>query len=178
MKLFEKIKRAAETWEKSMHKTGGGRKSRREGERQEDGEQGKGGLEYLELDCGNLDKVFMDVYLSASPAGSSHFPLGNSLSADQKFLMRSRKAGGQLSDKELAFPEKCSFSSASVYMWCLNLKQNFFCLRTEHHYSDNLPGIPKCPERIYRGWHQSLVKIQRSCKCQSISVRLHTVTET
>lgn len=45
------------------------------------------------LACGNSDVVFMDVYLSASPRGSSHFPLGNSWSAGKMFLAGSRKSG-------------------------------------------------------------------------------------
>lgn len=50
--------------------------------------------------CGNSDRVFMDVYLSASPTGSSHFPFGNSWSAGKKLFMGSGKAGGQLSDRD------------------------------------------------------------------------------
>lgn len=52
------------------------------GERQDDIEQREGGIECSALACGNSDAVFMDVYLSASPTGSSNFPLGNSWSAD------------------------------------------------------------------------------------------------
>lgn len=63
------------------------------GERQDDGEQREGGTEYSGLACGNSDVVFMDVYLSASPRGSSHFPLGNSWSAGKMFLTGSRKSG-------------------------------------------------------------------------------------
>lgn len=48
------------------------------------------------LTCGN--PVFMDVYLSASPKGSSYFPFGNSWSLDKKSLTESGKAGGQISD--------------------------------------------------------------------------------
>lgn len=61
------------------------------GERQDDREQRGGGINCLGLACGNSDAVFMDVYLSASPTGSSHFPLGNSWSAGKRFLMGSRK---------------------------------------------------------------------------------------
>lgn len=68
------------------------------GERQDDIEQREGGIEYLGLACGNSDAVFMDVYLSVSPTGSSHFPLGNKWSADMMFPVGSRQAGGHLSD--------------------------------------------------------------------------------
>ncbi len=70
------------------------------GERQDDREQREGGIECSGLACGNSDAVFMDVYLSASPTGSSHFPLGNSWSAGKKLLVGSREAGGQLSDRD------------------------------------------------------------------------------
>lgn len=66
---------------------------RKRGERQDDGEQREGGIKYSGMGCGNSDAVFMDVYLSASPTGSSHFPLGNSWSAGKTFLIGSRKAG-------------------------------------------------------------------------------------
>lgn len=62
----------------------------------------------------------MDVYLSVSPTGSSHFPLGNSWSADKKFLMGCNKAGGQLSDGDAhihgTMLQNPTFPSASVYM--------------------------------------------------------------
>lgn len=71
-----------------MHKINGeiererdtGRERKRNGgERQDEREQREGGIEYLA--CGNSDAVFMDVYLTVNPTGSSHFPLGNSWSA-------------------------------------------------------------------------------------------------
>lgn len=37
--------------------------------------------------CGNSDAVFMDVYLLASPPGSSHFPLGDGWSPGETFLL-------------------------------------------------------------------------------------------
>lgn len=51
--------------------------------------------------CGNTDTVFMDVYLSVSPTGSSHFPLGNTPSAHKKFFMGSKEAVGQLRDRHI-----------------------------------------------------------------------------
>lgn len=56
-------------------------RERKWGERQDEREQRGGGIEYVGQACGNSDAVFMDVYLSVNPKGSSHFPLGNSWSA-------------------------------------------------------------------------------------------------
>lgn len=65
-------------------------------ERQDEEEQKERGTVLGGLTCGN--PVFMDVYLSASPKGSSYFPFGNSWSLDKKSLTESGKAGGQISD--------------------------------------------------------------------------------
>lgn len=65
-------------------------KEKKEGEKngvkEDDKEQREREIQYSGLACGNSDTVFMDVYLSASPPGSSHFPLGNSWSAGKTFL--------------------------------------------------------------------------------------------
>lgn len=89
-------------------------------DRKDDREQRGGGVECLGLACGNSEAVFLDVYLSASPTGNSHFPHGNSWSAGKKFLTGSRKAGGQLSDRvaHIHGTQKPMFPSASVYMCC------------------------------------------------------------
>lgn len=102
-----------DTQEESRKKTGG--------ERQDDREQREGGIECSGPACGNSDAVFMDVYLSASPTGSSHFPLGNSWSAGKRFLVGCRRAGGQLSDRDahihgIKMPQNPLFPSASVYI--------------------------------------------------------------
>lgn len=57
-------------------------------ERGDDGKQReRGGIQRSGPACGNSDAVFMDVYLSASPPGSSHFPLGDGWSPGETFLL-------------------------------------------------------------------------------------------
>lgn len=89
---------------KGNRKKGGGggkrkierKRESRGDERQDEEEQKERGTVLGGLTCGN--PVFMDVYLSASPKGSSYFPFGNSWSLDKKSLTESGKAGGQISD--------------------------------------------------------------------------------
>lgn len=50
-------------------------------------ERERGGIQRSGPACGNSDAVFMDVYLSASPPGSSHFPLGDGWSPGETFLL-------------------------------------------------------------------------------------------
>lgn len=124
---------------------------------------GGGGRERLSLACGNSVAVFMDVYLSASPTGSSHFPLGSSWSAGGLLLVGSREAGGQLSDATWDKVAEAHFSISICLYTCnppitinSNLNQSCFFFQD----------------------HQSLVKIQRSCKClgEDISLCLHIVS--
>lgn len=62
---------------------------KKECERGDDGkrERERGGIQRSGPACGNSDAVFMDVYLSASPPGSSHFPLGDGWSPGETFLL-------------------------------------------------------------------------------------------
>lgn len=58
--------------------------------------EGKRDRVLRELTCGN--PVFMDVYLSAGPTGSSYFPFGNSWWLEKMSLTGSGTAGRQISD--------------------------------------------------------------------------------
>lgn len=63
------------------------KKSVKEGMTGRERERERGGIQRSGPACGNSDAVFMDVYLSASPPGSSHFPLGDGWSPGETFLL-------------------------------------------------------------------------------------------
>lgn len=61
--------------------------------------------------CGNSDVVFMDVYLSASPPGSSHFPLGDGCLPGQTFPLHLK----------VVWPsDRCTYMHEKICCWNLN----------------------------------------------------------